>query len=548
MRKLLGLLAALLITLPAASAGAAAPVNDDFAEAIALSGAPLDVEGTIVGSTREPGEPLDESRKGSVWYAWTAPASGRYRIDTCGSDLQVELDVFTGTQLDQLQSVPTNEIWCSTVRRGVFLKASGSETYRFAVSATDAQEGAFRLGIRLMPQPVNDDFADAVELSGLPVSVTGTTVDAQAETQQPIAVGAGSVWYAWTVPATGVYRIQTCSSGAQAAPLVYAGTTLAGLVPLTPYEYPWQTGVCKAGSGGWVVVRAAEGRSLRIPVSMRESWLTRGEFTLAIDVEPPPANDAFAAARTLEGATEGLAAAASAEPGEPSRAGRAPEHTVWYRWQAPWSGPTLLDVDGNVGAAVYTGSALGALAPVGTTAGPEGTRKLDAVAGTTYRIAIDWSSSATPGLTDGRFAIEMRRAPTEPPVDPPVEPPVETPAPTTGTPLGESVVDRLPVARIARIGRRPRTVRGTASDDRGVAKVEIAIRRRTGARCVRLTAGGAFRRARCGAPAKWLAASGTTSWAYRLPRKLRKGTYTVSVRVTDSGGRTQTTKRTFRVG
>jgi uncharacterized delta-60 repeat protein len=43
------------------------------------------------------------------------------------------------------------------------------------------------------------------------------------------------------------------------------------------------------------------------------------------------------------------------------------------------------------------------------------------------------------------------------------------------------------------------------------------------------------------APAKWLTANGTTSWSYKLKRKLKPGKYTIYVRALDTGGATQTT-------
>lgn len=43
------------------------------------------------------------------------------------------------------------------------------------------------------------------------------------------------------------------------------------------------------------------------------------------------------------------------------------------------------------------------------------------------------------------------------------------------------------------------------------------------------------------APAKWLTASGTTSWNYKLKGKLKPGKYTIYVRALDASGATQTT-------
>jgi uncharacterized delta-60 repeat protein len=44
---------------------------------------------------------------------------------------------------------------------------------------------------------------------------------------------------------------------------------------------------------------------------------------------------------------------------------------------------------------------------------------------------------------------------------------------------------------------------------------------------------------KCGTPAKWLTANGTTSWSYKLTGKLKKGKYTLYVRALDTAGTAQ---------
>ena len=116
------------------------------------------------------------------------------------------------------------------------------------------------------------------------------------------------------------------------------------------------------------------------------------------------------------------------------------------------------------------------------------------------------------------------------------------------------------------IRKLPRVIRasklrrfsGTAADDVGVAKVEIALLRRVGkvaafskrskrpkASCQWLASPRAkFRKMRprhrrC-ASARWLRASGTTSWRFKLRKRLPPGSYVVYVRATDTSGNTET--------
>src|SRR5260370_25810397 len=70
-----------------ASSLRAAPVNDMFANATVLSGSAVTATGSNVGATKEVGEPPKAGNSGgaSVWWVWTAPASGTVTISTLGS-------------------------------------------------------------------------------------------------------------------------------------------------------------------------------------------------------------------------------------------------------------------------------------------------------------------------------------------------------------------------------------------------------------------------------------------------------------------------------
>src|SRR5207302_7684664 len=69
------------IALAAPHVASAAPANDLFANAQLLTGISGSVAGSNVGATSEPGEPNAGYGMGmgfTVWYRWTAPASGRF--------------------------------------------------------------------------------------------------------------------------------------------------------------------------------------------------------------------------------------------------------------------------------------------------------------------------------------------------------------------------------------------------------------------------------------------------------------------------------------
>ena len=97
----------------AAPAAWAQPLNDAFTNAYTLFGPAGSTSGSVVGATRELGEPFSYY-SGTVWYRWTAPASGRAEFDTYGSYqyynyLDSALTVFSGTSLTNLTQLAIDD-------------------------------------------------------------------------------------------------------------------------------------------------------------------------------------------------------------------------------------------------------------------------------------------------------------------------------------------------------------------------------------------------------------------------------------------------------
>jgi hypothetical protein len=111
---------------------------------------------------------------------------------------------------------------------------------------------------------------------------------------------------------------------------------------------------------------------------------------------------------------------------------------------------------------------------------------------------------------------------------------------------GQPAANAAPQATINRFSAKSKASKlkgfsGTASDDKGVGRVDVGLVQKRGSRCYSLTASGKFStRSKCDAPATWVAASGTTSWTFKLRRKLAKGKYVVFARATDGEGQAQT--------
>src|SRR5438445_13409043 len=99
------------LALLAALSAQAQPANNNLAAGIPLSGAIVTVTGRNVGANKENAEPNHAGNRGgaSVWWTWTAPASGLSTIDTSGSSFNTLLGVYTGGSVSTLTTIATND-------------------------------------------------------------------------------------------------------------------------------------------------------------------------------------------------------------------------------------------------------------------------------------------------------------------------------------------------------------------------------------------------------------------------------------------------------
>ena len=76
---------------------------DAFSSRIGISGASGRMTGSNVGASKEFGEPNHGGNRGgaSVWWSWTAPATGTVTFDTQGSDFDTLLAVYRGSSVER---------------------------------------------------------------------------------------------------------------------------------------------------------------------------------------------------------------------------------------------------------------------------------------------------------------------------------------------------------------------------------------------------------------------------------------------------------------
>ena len=128
-------------------------------------------------------------------------ADGETTIETCGSDFDTLLAAYTGVSVSALTEVAGNDDVCG-FQSSISFAAEEGETYRIVVDGRNGVTGLLSLQLRLAPP--NDDFADAVVVTGDAGSVDGTNEGASVEALEPGSVsGLGVVSLDGTVDRAG---------------------------------------------------------------------------------------------------------------------------------------------------------------------------------------------------------------------------------------------------------------------------------------------------------------------------------------------------------
>jgi len=375
----------------------APPVNDAFADRIALAGEQLTTAGSALGASRESGEPtLPFSPGYSVWWKWIAPGTGRYTFSVSGSVATAALALYTGSELTNLTLVGSNAPGFNAVNVPV---SAGTE---LAISIDPDLElagysGSFLLTIARTQTPANDHFVDRAFLDD--ASAEGNLEGSSREPGEPgfqNDPGGTSIWWRYTPTNTGWYSIIAATEldspflyppfpwfrYSRASVFVFTGTELANLSPVPSRGYYQPT-----------VFRLEAGTEYNLQVSGRDRWF--GPLRLNIGPLFAPSNDQFADARPILSdniIVTGSNDVASAELGEPARE-YGDKNSVWWKWTAVSNGVFAITRSNSPAFAyvdVYTGSSVSNLSRVPNTEYGRsfGEYLFRASVGTTYYISV----------------------------------------------------------------------------------------------------------------------------------------------------------------
>jgi hypothetical protein len=384
------------------------PANDRFANRSQLTGTNVSVNGGNNNATAETGEPTHAGYEASksVWWTWTAPSAGTVTLATVGSSFDTLLAVYTGTNVDALAGVASDDQGGGNNASLLQFTATAGQAYQFAVDGYFGDAGNIVLNLSLAGgpnAPANDNFASRITLSGATVSTTGRNTDATPQGSEPSHAGYAatrSVWWTWTAPSSGTVTLDTVGSDFDTLLAVYTGSALGSLAGVASDD---QGG---GGNTSLLTFAAVSGTTYQIAVDGYSG--AAGNIVLNLQLAGAvnvPVNDPFAGRITLAGtsvATTGTNVNATAESGEPLHAGVGATRSVWWTWTAPGSGVVQLHTEGSgfdTLLAVYTGTAVGGLSLV--TANDDHTNLLTSLvsftasSGTVYQIAVDGFDGAS---------------------------------------------------------------------------------------------------------------------------------------------------------
>jgi Immunoglobulin domain/PAS fold len=419
------------VSSPAVLVVGSAPANDAFTNRFALMGSSVTNAGDNDYASLEAGEPLHAGvmNAASLWWTWTAPASGLVTVDTSGSTdaggaaLDTVLAVYTGLNLAELTSVAANGDAVPGVPGSslTHFRAQAGTAYQIAVASvagTNDLSSRGRILLSLQQAPDNDFIGNALTFPGSAVTVLDNNAGATLDSGEPAHLanpGGASVWWYWTAPSSGTYTVDTAGSAISVIldvfQLPFGGS-------LTRVGEAVSTGENNSGSG--VKFVAAAGARYYISLDGFSSNGAAAMGDLQLNLRPALAsNDHFSDRLTLAGGavtTTGSNVGATKEPGEPVHAANPGGASAWWTWTAPGTGPVTLSTAGSsfdTLLAVYTGSDVSRLTAVaanddlGTVPTSEVT--FTAVAGVNYQIAVDGFQRQTDPPAEGHLTLSLKQ-------------------------------------------------------------------------------------------------------------------------------------------
>jgi hypothetical protein len=408
---------------------AAPPANDNFANAIVLSGLTPAVSVFNTEATNEISEPADTGYR-TVWYTYRPPVTGRLTLTASNNNnFVITSTVYLGVNFSTLRMVAGSSAYISSTTRTFTFPVAANTDYRICIGSYSDQpqfSGLIQLGLSLdsladvsylnvpyAATTANDAFAQRSVLSG---SIVGNSVSSigynlsatnEVAASEPTVAGSKTVWWTYRPSQTGRLTISTVGSdGFYSNIIVYLGDSLATLRNIAGRSGTGPTTFAIPVTANTDYhISVGGGDALNNSGSIVLSCLLDNQADVAYYSIPNPAtarNDIFVNRAMLPGGTVSAIGYNTAAAREPLEAAGTGERTIWWEWTAPAAGTTVIDLTGSDAiskkVSVWRGAGISSLTQVAvSTQSNAPTLTFTATAGETYHIAVANNSSSSSG-------------------------------------------------------------------------------------------------------------------------------------------------------
>jgi hypothetical protein len=358
--------------------------------------------GSNVGATKEGGEPLHAGKKGerSVWLSWVAPANGIAKFSTAGSTFDTLLAVYTGSAVNALTSVASDDEAGGYHTSEVEFNAEAGGRYEIAVDGFNRAVGTILLTWQLTPsdQPLPI-------LTQIPQSVTANLGAMVALSVNYLSYGPVAIQWLFEgqeIPGAtaAVLTLQNLQPGQVGR--YQARLTEDGLSILTP---PAEVQI---NTEGLANVRACnrQGDAASGSTTLSGQALMPGPSTRKLALSGLHRVQDLAPVRGYTG-TQIFSTTPGKDPGEPNICGVVGGASYWLSYQPPATGILSLNTDGStfdtlLGVYVDDGRNLGYASLVSVSCdnnsganGKTSALSCQVAAGQTYYIVVDGVNGAT---------------------------------------------------------------------------------------------------------------------------------------------------------
>lgn len=264
----------------------------------------------------------------TVWWSWTSDINSVIRMDARPSVITARLTLYEKTPAGSLVRVSVG------VDVAVFEAVKGTE-YLICVDGTEGT-GKIEFVLQAVPPgpPSNDDVAKARDLGSASIVCDGewihhATAEAGVVNENPGMFGLPgdrTLWWKWTCPASGTYRVSQLGSDRVSYILVYAGSPLSANLAGSSLYFEGTLLNATSGTVYWIQIKTYGSQAVRTEINIHpathepayfQTLSDRGHFSLTGPDRHPAADpDGDGVPNEIE-----LACAANPELADPQNPG-----------------------------------------------------------------------------------------------------------------------------------------------------------------------------------------------------------------------------------